>query len=208
MTAALAALVAGCASPAAPSPAAVFGATLPDRLAARMVTDEGTVHCTLEPSRAPRTAALVAALARGGFAWRDPRAGAVTTRPLYRDVPFHRVIPGVLVQGGCPRGDGTGHPGYRIPLETRADDAVRLAQPGVWFTATYTPPPLRRDPAPPPPGHVVGSQFVVGIVSMAHLAGRVTVLGRCDDLDVLRRIAARPPERPARLARLTVGDAP
>lgn len=198
------AAVASCAAPLSPpSPAAVFGRTVPARLAVRVVTDEGVARCTLEPARSPRTAALVTGLARGGFAWRDPR-GRVTTRALYRDVPFHRVIAGVLAQGGCPRGDGTGHPGYRVPLEVHGDDGARLAEPGAWFTATYTPPPLRRDPDPPPPGHVVGSQFVVGLTSMAHLAGRVTVLGRCDDLDVWRRVAARPPERPARMLRMEV----
>ena len=45
------------------------------------------------------------------------------------------------------------------------------------------------DPSPPPPGDTVGSQFVIALTNMQHLAGKTTVLGRCDDLGVVERIA-------------------
>ncbi len=51
------------------------------------------------------------------------------------------------------------------------------------------PPPNRADPNPPAPGRVLGSQFVVTLAGMQHLAGSVTVLGRCADLEVVRAIA-------------------
>ncbi len=175
---------------APPSPAAVFGRTIPARLDAQFLTDEGTIHCVLEPLRTPRGAALFVGLARGGFAWRDPRSGTVRTSPLYDGLTFHRTMPGILAQTGCPLGDGNGHPGYRIPLEPRDDDRARLARPGALFVATYTPPPYRRDPSPPPPGQVVGSQIGIGLRDMSHLAGRTTVLGACEDLDVVARIAS------------------
>lgn len=36
---------------------------------------------------------------------------------FYKDLAFHRVIPGFVVQGGCPDGTGRGGPGYTIPCE-------------------------------------------------------------------------------------------
>jgi len=94
------------------------------------------------------------------------------------------------VQSGCPVGDGTGHPGYRIPVESSPDDARRLAEPGALLLARYHPAPNRDDPEPPPPGHVIGSQFVIAVSDMSHLAGEVTVIGSCSDLPRVRAMAS------------------
>ncbi|MBK9291195.1 MAG: peptidylprolyl isomerase [Bacteroidetes bacterium] len=70
---------------------------------ATMVTDKGTMVIELFEDDAPGTVANFVKLAKSGF---------------YDGLTFHRVIPDFVVQGGCPRGDGTGGPGYRIPCET------------------------------------------------------------------------------------------
>ena len=157
-------------------------------ITATLETDEGDVKCRLD-RHAPRALALFVGLATGRAKWRDPQSGQTVSRPLYDGRRIFRAIPGVLVQTGCPRDDGTGQPGYRIEVETDADDAARLSRRGVLVMARYTPPPGRSDPNPPPPGHVIGSQFGVALSDMRHLTGQVTVLGNCEDLGVVARIA-------------------
>lgn len=51
---------------------------------------------------APGTVANFTKLAKSGY---------------YDGLSFHRVIPNFVIQGGCPKGDGTGGPGYTIPCE-------------------------------------------------------------------------------------------
>lgn len=153
-------------------------------------TTEGTVRCTLDAARAPRAAAMIVALAEGRAAFRD-RRGEVSRRPYFEDMSFFRAIAGGLLQTGCAVGDGSGHPGYRIEVESDPSDAARLKRPGALLLARYTAPPNRVDPHPPPPGQVIGTQLVIGLTDMSHLAGKVTVLGACEDLEVARRLADR-----------------
>jgi peptidyl-prolyl cis-trans isomerase A (cyclophilin A) len=152
-------------------------------------TDQGNVHCVLDARRTPRAVSLFVGLANGRAEWLDPVAKRRVTRPLYRDLTIHRAIPDVMIQSGCPVGDGTGNPGYRIETEPQSDDAARLSQPGALVLARYTSPPGRRDPNPPPPGHVLGSQFGITLVDMHHLVGQVSVIGKCQDLDLVGRIS-------------------
>lgn len=185
----LAAIAAGCKSRLEPpQPRDALRGLERGEIAATLETDQGPVSCRLD-RRAPRALALFVGLAIGRAKWRDPASAEVVSRPLYDGRRFFRAIPGVLVQTGCPRDDGMGHPGYRIEVETDSSDEARLARPGALVMARYTPPPGRSDPDPPPPGHVIGSQFGVALTDMHHLAGQVTVLGSCENLDIVARIA-------------------
>jgi peptidyl-prolyl cis-trans isomerase A (cyclophilin A) len=176
----------------APPAASVALAGLPaGNIRARLETSEGAVHCELEPATAPRAVALFVGLATGRASWLDPRAHAVVTRPMYRELTFFRAVPNAFVQTGCPLGNGTGTPGYRIAIETSPNDARRLARAGALLLAAYHAPPNRVDPSPPPPGQIIGSQFVIALGDLSHMAGQVSVLGSCHDLDNVRAIAAK-----------------
>jgi len=75
-------------------------------------TSEGTVELELFPEQAPKTVENFSTLAKDGF---------------YDGLVFHRVIPDFMVQGGCPRGDGTGGPGYEFEDEINEHRIVRGA---------------------------------------------------------------------------------
>jgi len=71
-----------------------------------MRTSEGSFTIRLDQERHPKTAASFADLARKGF---------------YDGLTFHRVVPGFVIQGGDPNGDGTGGPDYQVVEAPSAD---------------------------------------------------------------------------------------
>jgi peptidyl-prolyl cis-trans isomerase B (cyclophilin B) len=46
----------------------------------------------------------------------------LSKKGFYNGLTFHRVIPGFVIQGGCPNGNGAGGPGYTIPCELNGDN--------------------------------------------------------------------------------------
>ena len=67
-----------------------------------LTTSEGAIELELFPAEAPKTVENFTKLASDGY---------------YDGLTFHRVIPDFMIQGGCPRGDGTGGPGYTFEDE-------------------------------------------------------------------------------------------
>lgn len=82
------------------------------RYTAVISTDRGEIEIALDPSRAPQTVNNFVFLARDGF---------------YDGLTFHRVVPGFVIQGGCPAGTGTGGPGYRFPDEAVVGEYIEGA---------------------------------------------------------------------------------
>ena len=72
---------------------------------ATIETDKGTIELDLFDEQAPETVGNFEKLAKDGF---------------YDGLNFHRVIPDFMVQTGCPKGTGTGGPGYQFPDEKSA----------------------------------------------------------------------------------------
>ena len=69
---------------------------------AEIKTNKGLMKVLFYEKDAPNTVANFVKLSKSGF---------------YNGLTFHRVIPDFVIQGGCPRGDGTGGPGYKIKCE-------------------------------------------------------------------------------------------
>ncbi len=84
-------------------------------------TSLGSIRVELRPDAAPVTVAKFAGLAEGRLSFIDEKTGKEVTRPFYDGLTFHRVIAEFMIQGGCPKGDGTGGPGWRFEDEINAD---------------------------------------------------------------------------------------
>src|SRR3954452_6572231 len=74
----------------------------------------GSFSCELFEKQAPKTVANFVGLARGDRPWKDPKSGEWVEKPMYDGTVFHRVIPEFMIQGGDPKGNGTGDPGYEF----------------------------------------------------------------------------------------------
>ena len=122
---------------------------------ATMKTSEGDLTIELFDADAPKTVANFTKLARKGF---------------YDGLGFHRIISDFMIQGGCPKGDGTGGPGYTFEDEFNDHKIVR----GVLAMANAGP-------------HTNGSQFfLVTADACGWLDGKHTVFGRVTDgMDVV-----------------------
>ena len=124
-----------------------------------MTTSEGTIGLELFPEDAPVTVENFTRLAEGGY---------------YDGLAFHRVIPDFMIQGGCPRGDGTGGPGYTFEDEPNGHPVAR----GALAMANAGP-------------DTNGSQFfIVTAEACPWLDGKHTVFGRVTSgMDVVDRIS-------------------
>ena len=87
---------------------------------------------------------------------------------FYDGLTFHRVIPGFMIQGGCPRGNGTGGPGYQIKGEFAAN--------GVANDLKHTRGVLSMARAMDPDS--AGSQFFIMVADAPHLDGQYAAFGK------------------------------
>jgi peptidyl-prolyl cis-trans isomerase A (cyclophilin A) len=87
------------------------------KLSANIETSLGTIVIELLEQEAPIAVANFVGLAEGTKEWTDPATGQKVTRRFYDGLIFHRVIPGFMIQGGSPTGQGSGTPGYTFADE-------------------------------------------------------------------------------------------
>lgn len=145
-------------------------------------TTKGDIIIAMFPDHAPKTVANFVGLADGSKEWKDESTGTTKTEPFYDGLAFHRIIPGFMIQGGCPQGTGTGGPGYTF------DDEIH---PDLVFNKPYL---LAMANAGKRGGSGTnGSQFFVTVVPTPHLNGKHTIFGEVSDQagrDVVDAIAA------------------
>ena len=126
---------------------------------ARFETSKGTFDIELFEDKAPKTTGNFITLVEKGF---------------YNGLIFHRVIDGFMIQGGCPKGDGNGGPGYTIPDEFHPD--LRHSGEGILSMANAGP-------------NTGGSQFFITLAKTDWLDGHHAVFGKViKGMDVVKAI--------------------
>lgn len=128
---------------------------------ATVQTGLGNINLELFAADAPKTVSNFIYLAKNGF---------------YDGLTFHRVVPGHVIQGGCPRGDGYGDAGYSIPFEQsprpHVPGAVGMARSGDDMNSA-------------------GSQFYICLAKREQLDGKYVIFGQVyEGMDVLQKIGA------------------
>jgi cyclophilin family peptidyl-prolyl cis-trans isomerase len=132
-----------------------------ERLTAVVATSCGTFDVALDTTRAPKTANSFAYLAEEGF---------------YDGLTFHRIVPGFVIQGGDPLGNGSGGPGYSV--DEKPPPNLAYTKGTVAMAKTSAEPPGRS-----------GSQFFVVTSADAGLPPEYALVGRVSQgMNVVERI--------------------
>lgn len=139
-------------------------------------TNLGQMRARLFVADAPQTVTNFVQLAEGTVAWKGPWSGKDEQRPFYDGLGFHRIVSGFVIQGGCPKGDGTGGPGWQFADECKPNR--RHDKAGVLSMANAGP-------------NTNGSQFFITCAATPELDGKHTVFGELESgHDVLTQIAS------------------
>lgn len=139
------------------------------------MNDGGKIEIALDDKAAPKSAANFRKLVSDGF---------------YNGLTFHRVIPGFMIQGGDPAGNGTGGPGYTIEGEFESNGISNPLhhQRGVISMARAADP----DSA--------GSQFFIMHADAPHLDGNYAAFGHVvsgmDEVDKIAKVATDMSDKP------------
>jgi len=148
-------------------------------------TNCGQFVIELDSKRAPETSASFVSLAREGF---------------YDGLGFHRIAPGFVVQGGDPKGDGTGGPGYKT-REAPPDDVA------------YTEGVVAMAKGGPEPAGTGGSQFFIVTGPDANLPADYAVLGKVTEgienvkaMEALASTEDGPPSEPIVMSKVAITE--
>jgi peptidyl-prolyl cis-trans isomerase A (cyclophilin A) len=159
--------------PATQTPDTNTATQVSDHPVATIDTNMGTFKITLDHTAAPKTVENFVKLSNQGF---------------YNGLKFHRVVANFVIQGGDPKGDGTGGPGYTVPAEiklTHKKGAIAMARTGDDVNPTRA---------------SSGSQFYVALQDLPELDGQYTVFGYVtsgmDVVDAIGKVQTGPGDFP------------
>lgn len=186
------ATTAGCQEVAAPEPKADGDRKAPKTelddgktYVATVVTNCGTFEITLDSKRAPKTGGSFVELTKDGF---------------FDGLPFHRVVAGFVIQGGDPKGDGTGGPGFSVVEKPPADLQYVRGVVAMAKTATEKP-------------GTSGSQFFVVTGEDAGLPPEYALLGKVtkgqdvvDTIGTVQTGANEQPAAPVVIEKITIAE--
>jgi peptidyl-prolyl cis-trans isomerase B (cyclophilin B) len=124
-------------------------------------TSKGRIEFELYTQKAPMTTANFTKLVQKNF---------------YDGLTFHRVVPGFVIQGGCPKGDGTGGSGEKVRLEIHPE--LKHDAPGVVAMAHASDP------------NSASSQFYITLGAHPFLDGQYAIFGRVTSgIDIVSKVA-------------------
>jgi cyclophilin family peptidyl-prolyl cis-trans isomerase len=165
----------------ATAPAKPEGATTPARepgLYTTIQTSMGPVVLKMFEKESPITVRNFMGLARGTKPWKHPGTGALMKRPLYNGTIFHRVIPGFMIQGGDPLGNGTGG---TENIKDEFHPSLKFDIPGRLAMANIGEP------------NTGSCQFFITVAPTTHLNGKHTIFGQVvEGMDVVNKIVNVP----------------
>lgn len=152
-----------------------------DGIYAVISTDKGDIILELEYKKCPMTVMNFIGLADGIFS-------VTKGKPFYDGLKFHRVIADFMIQGGDPKGNGTGGPGYKFPDEF--DKTLRHDGPGILSMANSG-------------ANTNGSQFFITHVATPWLDDKHTVFGHVvEGQDVVNAIKQNDKMNTVKIARV------
>ena len=164
-------------------------------IVAKIETSKGVLQCKLFDDKAPVTVANFIGLATGKRSWKDPNSGQWVNKPAYDGTGFHRIIKGFMIQGGDPKGNGSGEPGYVIKDELW--EGAKHDRAGLLCMANRGP-------------NTNGAQFFITDAAAAHLDTSYTIFGECAPVEIVHDIANVPtgmqdkPQTPVTIKSVTI----